>query len=312
MNSITMMANIVCFIVVFFVAFSFITLAILYFKAQKTLLNNGMEDKAIREQVNSELLKYRKNYNSVSEAERYFERKKKTEKNVRRAVGAVFFVVYLFVFGIIIFSNLMSDSRHIFIGDIAMLTVKTSSMATADKSNTYLFDFYGNADPNDRIEQYSFITLSRNQKHISSLAVGDIAAFTMTDTESGKEMTVIHRIVDISTDGGNVLYTFRGDANQRSMNEETDIGTDKIVGVFRSDNYNGFKNVFLGHFICYLQSSTGIAMVVIALLLMLIFMRLSDNSDKLYSERYLEIKSEELQKMFSEDKAENQAENVVV
>lgn len=296
-NRLTMMANIVGLIVVIFVAIAFITLAIFYFAAQKKLVLCGLEDDAIRKDVNAKLSKTRKHYRSVSEAEAYFAKQKRRTARLRKLMWVLSIGIYVAVIGLIVFSNMTADSRHIWFGNTAMLTIETESMETANESNRYLFGADGSANENDRILQYTFLTVSRDPAHIASIREGDIVAFSM-HAEDGAEMTVVHRLIATEQgDNGETLYTFRGDANALSFSEETRISEDRIVGVFTCSEYQGYQNLLLGHFVSYLRSSTGMTMAIVALLLILVYMVLADRFDRVYERKYAELKRYQLEEM---------------
>ncbi len=293
-----MMANIVGLIVVIFVAIAFITLTIFYFASQKKLILCGLEDDAIRKDVNAKLSKTRKHYRSVSEAEAYFAKQKRRTVRLRKLMWVLSIGVYVAVIGFIVFSNMTADSRHIWFGNTAMLTIETESMETANESNRYLFGADGSANENDRILQYTFLTVSRDPAHIASIREGDIVAFSMHAADGASEMTVVHRLIAIEQgDNGEPLYTFRGDANALSFPEEIRVSGDRIVGVFTCSEYRGYQNLLLGHFVSYLRSPTGMTMATIALLLILIYMLLADRFDRVYEKKYAELKRHQLERM---------------
>lgn len=306
MNSVAMMANIICIIVVVFVAVAFLTLAVFYFKAQKKLVNNGLEDEALLKQVRAELQKCKHKFNSLDTANEYFAKCKRMCRAAHGVMWGIFAAVYIAVFAFIIFSTSFNDGGQIWMGNTAMMIIETDSMASANTKNDYLFDNSGTAYEKDRIFQFTFITISNDEKYIDELDVGDIAAFLMTAKSlDGKEqkMTVVHRLVGIDIgEDGEVLYTFRGDANPSSMAGEYQIGRDRIVGVFETENFKGEKNLPLGYFVTYLRSSTGIAMCAIAFIMMVIYLGLSDKMDKVYDEKINELKLKELEEMFDEQK----------
>lgn len=296
MNSVTMMANVVGVIVVIFVATAFITLAIFYLKAQKKLISNGLEDEDIRRDVQAQLDKTRQNYATLGQAKAYFAREEKRQTHLHRLSWAVCVALCALVVGILSFSNVLGGNCHVWLGNKAMLTIQTSSMASVNQSNTYL------TENDQRIEQYSFITISRDPSHIDGIRVGDIVAFTMES--EGKTLTVVHRLIEIGENSsGDPVYTFRGDANPSSMAGEFQIGKERIVGVFQTKDYQGVKNVALGCFICYLQSSMGITMVAMAFVLMLIYQFLSEGANKVYALRFEQLKWETLAKMLPADDA---------
>lgn len=72
MNSITMMANIVEVIVVVFVTAAFITLAMLYFSAQKRLLQHALDDTELRREVYEHIYRLRDRGATAQEAELSF------------------------------------------------------------------------------------------------------------------------------------------------------------------------------------------------------------------------------------------------
>lgn len=205
---------------------------------------------------------------------------------LRRVAWFFYLCFFLLVLLFLLFSRVVGGERHAWLGDTAMLTVATDSMASAHVKNDYLFDENGVASGEDRIPQYTFLTVSRRKEDIDAMRVGDIAAFTML-SETGEEITVIHRLIRLSAgEDGAPRYTFRGDANPSSMKGEFEIGREAIVGVFTSATYQGAESLFLGCLVTYLRSATGIAMTAIAILMMIIYLSLSDRMDKAYLKRY--------------------------
>lgn len=279
MNSVTMMANVVGVIVVIFVAIAFITLAIFYLKAQKKLITHGLEDDAIRTDVRAMLEKSKEEYSTFPQAQDYFARKKKRETVLQRVMWGVCIAFCLAVVVFLIFSGAVGGNRHIWLGDRAVLTIQTGSMASVNPGNTYL------TESDQRIEQYSLITISKKQEYIDKIQVGDIVAFSMES--EGEQITVIHRLIEIGENAsGAPVYTFRGDANPSSMAGEFQIGKERIVGVFATADFQGTKNVALGHFISYIRSSVGVSTTVMALGVLILYMLLNDGVEKLYLERF--------------------------
>lgn len=304
-NSMTMMANVVGFIVVIFVAAAFITLAIFYWNAQKKLIQNGLEDGAIRAEVEKELSTLRKHCHTRTEAEHYLVKKKKQGVILRVVMWSGVGLLLVAVLLLLIFSRTTSGGGHVWLGKKTYLTIQTESMSTANKVNTYLFDEAGIAYGRDRIPRHALISLSRDQKLIDGLQPGDVAAFVMTD-EDGREITVVHRLVGVEQDEeGRLRYTFRGDANPASMAGEYQITKDRIIGVYATPDWQGTQNLPMGYFVTYLRSATGIAMTTVAMLLMLVFLLLSDRMDAVYREKYAAMKREMLQGMFRGDEGES-------
>lgn len=286
MDRLICMANIVGVCVVAFAATAFLALAIFYFKANKKVLYSGLDDDVLRKEADRWVAKNRKHYDTVHDGLLRFEHEQRRAKRDRNVVWYVCVLFCVVLFGSILCFNVMTNERHVWLGDTTFLTIETSSMSTANKTNGYLFDENGKADEDDRLLQYTLITISRKPARLAAIQVGDVVAFTMK-SEKGEEITVVHRLIQINQDAtGAPLYTFRGDANPASMAGELGVSQDRIVGVYNSGNYHGFESVFLGHFITFLRSTAGRMTSAIAFLVLVLFLSLSDKNDKVFEERY--------------------------
>lgn len=288
MSNLSILANVIGFIVVIFVAIAFITLTIFYFKAQKKIVTQGLEDGQITVTVKKDIEQAKLKRHTSGGIKKYLEQREKEDKAIGRMFGAVAVFLGIVVGLFVVFSNwTVTNSNHIWMGDIAMLTIETESMATAYPGNSYLKNEDGEFDEKDRLAQYSFITISRRQAYIDNIQVGDVVAFGMQSADGGEMITIVHRLIGIDYDEkGEPLYTFRGDANSSSMIGEIKIGKDRIVGVFRSADYQGAENLILGCFISYLQSPIGISMVVVAFTVLAVYVVLADKLDNIYQTRY--------------------------
>lgn len=255
MNTLEIMVDVIGLCAITLIIVSFISLTILYFNSQKKMTLCGLNDDSIRKDVKRILCKIRGKFSSAEQVSAYFEKRKKRNSAVCIIVWSICSVVCVATILFTVFSNLMVGSRHVWLGDTAMIIIQTDSMATANESNDYLFDENDQTNDADRILQYSFITISKNPALIDGIKQGDIVAFSMRSQDGTAEITVVHRLVNIEYNAdGESLYTFRGDANPSSMAGEYQIKKDKIVGVFQTDSYQGAKSVLLGHFVAYLQS----------------------------------------------------------
>lgn len=293
MHEIVLMANIIAITVVLFVAAAFIVISSLYFRSYRRLLEAGLEDDSIRNDIRAELSRLGGRATTAADAEKRMQRSKRNCDTARRIIWGVLGAFCLFALCFTALANLFVGERHIWIDDTAMLVIQTDSMASVNEQNKYL------EGTDDRIRQYEFITVSRRAEHISSLAVGDIAAFCMKDKD-GNEMTVVHRLIEIEYgDDGQPLYTFRGDANASSMAGEYRLPADSITGVFSTKAYHGAQSLPLGYFITYLRSLTGIIMIAVSIIMMAVFFTLSDKTDKLYDARYDMLRGDELHSAFS-------------
>lgn len=292
MSSVAIFASIIGVVVVMFVAVAYISLTLFFFEAQKKLVENSLEDDEVKGSVRRELSKHKEGRcKSRYLAWKHLSQKNKDCEIMSALAGTLICVVCVLIGAFVGFSNAVDgDDGHIWIGDTAGVTIKTQSMQTANITNAYLKDENGKLNDDDRIPQYSFITISKKQKYIDEIGLYDVVAFKMPSDDGKSEITVIHRLINIEYDeSGNPLYTFRGDANPSSMAGELKIGRDRIVGVFKTQNYNGAKCVVFGWFVSYLQSSFGIMMLTIAVMLMIICGTLLDRLGTVYKDRRKEL-----------------------
>lgn len=297
---------------------AFITLAAFFFNAKKKNIENGIDDKEITLEVESYLTKRLKkdkpcDKDSIKED---LESSKKTSKTVNR-ISDVFLGVLFVAFAVLIGFSVSAKAQgdQLWFGDNAMLVIQTDSMETAYKTNDYLKDENGEFNDNDRIKQYTFITITKEQKYIDNIAPYDIVAFKMLQDDGKTYKTIVHRLVKVEySEEGEPLYTFRGDANPSSMSAERKVSKDLIVGVFQTEGYKGAKSVAFGYFVTYLQSNIGIIVVAVAFLLMFIYSIMSDRIMIPYDARFeyivlekgeaiAEIKSKELQEKKNQKKA---------
>ena len=133
----------------------------------------------------------------------------------------------------------------------------------------------------------------------------------MLSSDNKTYITIVHRLIEVTYDGeGNPLYTFRGDANPKSMSGEFQISKDKIIGVYETDGYKGTKNLALGYAICYLQSNIGIIILVITFMLLLIYSILVEKLFVIYDQRYNELLVIKLGQIMDEINIEEKTSNI--
>ena len=281
---------ILALIIIIFFAIAFIGLAILYFNSRKKIILHSIDDEEILNDVNNELTSLRKkNKKNIKLKDFYIKRKRnsKIARIIYDTCISVFFLGLLFGVG---FSFIYTSSNMVWFGDKSSMIIETTSMSSAYKSNTYLFDEKNNElEKYERIQKYALITISKNQSYIDELKEYDVAAFKMM--QDNEEITVVHRLIKIEIDESTntTLYTFRGDANPSSLVNETKITKDKIVGVLHTTSYHGFNNAFVGYLIKYLKSNIGIILVVVGVMLLFIYTILFDKVVKIHDERFKNI-----------------------
>ncbi len=296
---------IVGIVVILLFAIAFITLAIFFFNSKKKNIIHSLEDEEIQSEVDHDVEKLiKKNKTNESIIEHY--KKKQKRSKMRGKIGAsVIALIYVVVVILIGFSvSVKRNNQQMWFGNTAMLVIETDSMSQAYKGNTYLQDDGKMGDEN-RIAQYSFITITKERKYIDNIKPFDVVAFKMLSSDNKTYITIVHRLIEVTYDSeGNPLYTFRGDANVKSMAGEYQIKKDMIVGVYETDGYKGAKNLPLGYAICYFQSNIGIIILVIAFMLMLIYSILAEKLFFIYDTRYNELLLIKLNQVEEEIKVE--------
>lgn len=279
LDGITIGIYVVCLIVIFCFGFAFLFLSFCYFKSKKKLYSNGLEDESIKKEIEKDypkLIKKKKN-KSISE---YIKSKEKVTKSSFLIYDTALSLIYVLAIALICFGLRSSFSNEqFFVFDNAMMIIETSSMETISPNNTYIKE-NNLQDDKYRINHYSFITISKVDP--SQMKLYDVYAFKMHDFESKKDITIVHRLVEIKEKNGETVYTFRGDSNSSSLLLEKEVPFSKIIG-----KYNGYQNEFLGYLIVYLRSSIGIITVTTSFLLLLIYSSLNTKLEVEHDKRYL-------------------------
>ena len=280
---------IVGIVVILLFAIAFITLAIFFFNAKKKTITHSLEDEEIQLEIEQDLKKFAKKNKSNENIIAYYNKKQKKNKVFGKIGASIVTMLYIAVVALIGFSvSVKKNNQQMWFGNTAMLVIETDSMSQVYKGNTYLKDYEMMGEEN-RIAQYSFITITKERKYIDNIKPFDVVAFKMLSSDN-KYITIVHRLIEVTYDSeGNPLYTFRGDANPKSMSGEFQISKEMIIGVYQTDGYKGTKNLALGYTICYLQSNIGIIILVITFMLLLIYSILVEKLFVVYDQRYNEL-----------------------
>lgn len=160
-------------------------------------------------------------------------------------------IVIIFITGL---QNRLNQGVTSYFGK-SYLVIETGSMETIHPSNN---DLKENQLFN-QIKQYSLIGIEKvNEK---DMKINDIYAFYNPDGQ-----IIVHRLVAIYDDEGEITYQFKGDANAASAPYETDVTMDKIIG-----KYTGYQNFIAGVFILYIQSNIGMITLFFAICAMVWF-----------------------------------------
>ncbi len=286
---------IVCLIVILCFGFAFLFLSFCYFKSKKKLFSKGFEDEEIKKEIEKDypkIIKKKKN-RSISD---FIKRKEKGTKSSFLIYDILVSAVYGFLIILVCFGlSPTISTEHIFVFDKAMMIIETSSMETISPNNVYLKENDLDKDEH-RINHYSFVCINKTTPE--QMRLYDVYAFKMYDFETKKDITIVHRLIEIKEKDGETLYTFRGDSNSSSLLLEKEITFDKIVGRF-----SGYKNEFLGYLVVYLRSSIGIITITTTFLLLLIYSSLNSKLEIEHDKRYLLLFNEYIKKINSNFKS---------
>ena len=275
---------IVCIIVVLLFAFAFIGIASLFFNARKAVYANRLEDEKIQKDVDKSFIKLNKKKKKEEDVLQAYDRSIRTSKRVSNVWSVILGILYVGVIALAVYGGISrTNGNQLFIGNQAGVIIETSSMQEAYSGNTYLKD-QGLMDENNRINQYSFITLNKVESE-EDLKLWHVYAFKMPSSDKGQIITIVHRLIDIKTNSeGHKVFSFRGDSNVSSMVGELNLTFDKIVG-----EWSGYQNKYLGYFVVYLQSPIGIITLVIAFLLLIIYSILYSRMTEKYNVRFCQL-----------------------
>lgn len=312
LDNVTQIVYIVCLIVVFLFAVAFIAIAALYFNAKKSLYNNKIEDPKVQKDVD-------KYYERIVSKERpgenlYItaERERKTSKIWIRIWSFFLIVIYVLILAVLGYGAYNKAQGNLtFVGHVAPLVIRSSSMQSIDSNNQYLKDNNLEGEEN-RIHVYAYITINNDPNIIKEIAPYDVVAFKMSDPDDNtQEITVVHRVISIEEKNGEKLYTFRGDANPGSLPGEIEVSANRIVGVYKSKNFKGAYNLGFGYFAAYIQDPAGIITISISFLLLVIYSFLFDGITACYDKRFLALLNEKIKKASEATSQENNVAEIV-
>lgn len=204
-------------------------------------------------------------------------RDKNKKKRIAIITNTFLGIVYSFLFVIFVFAlTFRLSNEQFFFNDTALLAIKTSSMETVHKDNTYIEE----NKLSNQFKQYSLISIDK-VKSEEDIELYDIVAF-----KNSKGHIIVHRVIKIGFDEKNnsTYYTLRGDANKSSLLEETHLSFDKVIG-----KYNGFHNYGLGILIIYLQSNIGLIAVASSFIFLIAYNISEEKIEKSYDKQFIEV-----------------------
>ena len=252
---------VVAIVVLALLFISFAALFFLYYRYFRKSIDYSLEDRYILKDMVQRSRSFFKeageSYDSGSkEAPSYLENLEIKAKRARlwKIIGnTVLILFYLLIAAVMIAAIAIRAQGNSFkIGDKSYLVIKTGSMETVNKSNTYIEE----NNLNDQILTYSLI-------EIEEVTPEEMEQYRIYAFVTDDGMVVVHRLIAMGSNGdGEMRYAFRGDANSTSASYEVSVPFDQILGV-----YTGWNNWGLGIFVNYAQSYIGIITFAFALIL---------------------------------------------
>ncbi len=258
----------VSIVVIAFLTIGFGVLFYLYYHYYKKCVKGGLEDSYLKEEIIKENPSYFKNvekviyddslsleekYESVPTIQEHVKDVLMRKNGLKFLANTVLVLVYLACLSVLIFAATSRASGEVFpFGNTSCVVIRTGSMEEVNPSNGYIKEH----NLTDQIETMALIGLDKveNEEAMEQYKIYAI---------EGDNRILVHRLITIrENEEGDTVYTFRGDANSASFNEEIDVPFEQIIGV-----YNGFQNVGLGMTVAYLQSDIGIIAVCFGLIL---------------------------------------------
>lgn len=240
------------------------------YKARKKTLFARLEDDGIEQEIRDNYTEFQTDYENLT-FEEFLERGERKTKRANVISGIFCVLISLICIAVSTFSLVArSNDDQLFFGNTAILVVRTGSMQEQNKYNAYLFE----NDLTDQIQANEMIAITTDY---DQLELYDIVAFKGEEGE-----TVVHRLIRINVnEDGTKTFSFRGDTNAASFDWETNVTPDRIIGVD-----TGFRNLFLGQFVVYLQSSIGLISIIVAIVVVLSYYAYCALASKIYFERY--------------------------
>ena len=175
-------------------------------------------------------------------------------------------------FGISLYSR-VSGNIMVF-NDSTNIVIASGSMSEKNKANDYLVT----NDLDNQFDTYDIIGLTKYK------AQEDIKLYDIVAYKNDKDITIVHRIIDIITlTDGEVRYNTRGDSNNVSDNNSQYQGYleyKNIIGY-----YNGSRIRGIGIFIIFLQSNSGIVTILAVIYSLFMFDYLNGKYNKAINKR---------------------------
>ena len=203
-------------------------------------------------------------------------RNKKLYHRVWRRVKQVFVVILLVILiAFLSFSVYGKITNGVaMVGGKGMIAVASGSMSIKNEANPYLENI------NNQFDTYDMISLKKVESD-KDLSLYDVIAYV-----NDKGVNVIHRIVGVEITPTGPRYITRGDSN--NADDAYKPSVDDVIG-----EYTGTKIPYVGAFVIFLQSFSGI-LTVAAVIYCLIMIEGVGNKIYCAQEKRLEFLQESI------------------
>ncbi len=262
----------VSLIVVIILAITFALLFFLYSLYKRKHIKYGHEDENILKELKKKYhIKDDDKETKIVDCINKEEKKSNILWYVEKITSGILLVLLMLVIGFLF--TYQVNNNVFFVGNSGCLVIQTGSMEEVYEGNVYIKD----NNLTNQIEQFSMIGVDKvNAKDI---ALYDVVAFKNTNGD-----IIVHRVVNITNNNGQYLFTLKGDANTASNVWETAVKESQIIG-----RYNGFQNYGLGLATTYLKSNSGVLALISATIFIITFEGSEEYIDREYKQRRLYV-----------------------
>lgn len=205
--------------------------------------------------------------NLIYENQQKIIRRKKVKKIIKKILYIIFLIIIIPLFTISLISKFQNNV--VYIGGKGMMVVASGSMSYKNKDNTYL----DSENLNNQFNKFDIIIL-QEVTDTTELKLYDVIAY-----RNDEGINIIHRIVEIISEKGEIKYKTRGDAV--GPMDEYHPTKDDVLGVYTSTKIDK-----VGILILFLQSSSGVITLVA---LIYCFFMIDNGTEKVKNAEYERI-----------------------
>lgn len=207
--------------------------------------------------------------------------RRKRNRIIKRVAIGVSFAIVVPIFVISLVTKISGNA--LFVSERGLMVVASGSMSEKHKNNTYLVE----NNLNNQFQTYDIIVIEKVD-NVEDLKLYDVIAF-----KNSKGVNIIHRIVDIKTINGEVVFTTQGDAVGKDDGFNPKF--DQVIG-----RYTNKKMDAVGIFIIFLQSPSGIITILSVFYCLIMMDRLSNQIFKEEADRLTKLEGALKYKSYNE------------